>query len=228
MDGGRSRRRPAIVLATRNGGKAREFERLLGGAFIVEALPADVDMPEETGLTFADNARLKAEAIYQALSGERMVLADDSGLEVDALGGSPGVFSARFAGEHATDEQNVAHLLGLLDGVDDRRARFVCSLCLAVPAAMAARDPGSGTAEGEVGPEDAVRVEVAGYAEGVIESEPRGIEGFGYDPIFRPSGWTETLGEAATHDKDIVSHRGAAARALLAALREKAWFGDGY
>lgn len=221
-------RRPTIVLATRNAGKAREFERLLGGAFVVEALPTDVEMPEETGRTFAENARLKADTIYQALDGKRIVLADDSGLEVDALGGSPGVFSARFAGENATDEQNVAHLLRLLSGVEERGARFVCNLCLAVPVSAVAGQDLDPRVKGRGNPEERAMVEVTGYSEGMIESEPRGTEGFGYDPVFRPTGWTETLGEAATHDKDLISHRGAAARALLAVLKEEAWFGNAY
>jgi XTP/dITP diphosphohydrolase len=201
-----------IVLATRNAGKAREFDRLLGDAFAVEALPANVEMPEETGHTFEENARLKAEAIFEALGGGFAVLADDSGLEVAALGGEPGVHSARYAGEHATDQENVSKLLAEMTDVEDRRARFACCLCLVLPSA-GARILEHGNRD------DGVVVELSGSAEGSIETEPRGTEGFGYDPVFRPLGWPETLGEAATFEKDRISHRGAAARALVQRLK---------
>jgi XTP/dITP diphosphohydrolase len=200
-----------IVLATRNRGKAREFERLLGGAFEVQPLPPEIDMPEETGVTFAENAHLKAAAGFARLGGCEAVLADDSGLEVTALEGRPGVWSARYAGEGATDEENVAKLLGELQGSSDRSARFACSLCLILPHGWWTSTPCGGCGE-------PLTIEVSGYAEGTIEREPRGTEGFGYDPVFRPVGWSETLGEAATDRKDLVSHRGAAARALLERL----------
>jgi XTP/dITP diphosphohydrolase len=197
-----------IILATRNSGKAREFGRLLGGVFKVEPLPPEIDMPEETGTTFAENAHIKAATIFARLGGCAAVLADDSGLEVTALEGRPGVWSARYAGEGATDGENVTKLLGELEGASDRSARFVCSLCLIVPHGWSGWSLGGGCGMFSV-------VEVSGYAEGSIELEPRGSEGFGYDPVFRPVGWRETLGEAATEHKDMVSHRGAAARALL-------------
>jgi non-canonical purine NTP pyrophosphatase (RdgB/HAM1 family) len=201
-----------IVLATRNAGKAREFGRLLGDAFALQALPAHVEMPEETGHTFEENARLKAEAVFEALGGGFAVLADDSGLEVAALDGEPGVHSARYAGEHATDHENVSKLLAEMTEIEDRSAHFACSLCLILPSVDA------GTLErGNRG--DRVVVELSGSAEGSIELEPRGTEGFGYDPVFRPLGWPETLGEAATHKKDLISHRGAAARALVRRLK---------
>jgi len=186
-----------IVLATGNAGKAREFGRLLDGGRLVQPLPAGITLPEETGQTFAANALLKAEWVFAALGGRIAVLADDSGLEVSALGGRPGVLSARFAGPAATDQENVARLLDELVGCDDRAARFVCCLCLTLP--------------GD-------RIQVEGVTEGVITSAPRGEDGFGYDPVFQPLGWELTLAEAAPVDKDGVSHRGAAARALLAAL----------
>jgi XTP/dITP diphosphohydrolase len=209
-----------IVLATRNAGKAREFGRLLGDAFSVGPLSAEVEMPEETGATFEENARLKAEAIFEALGGTFAVLSDDSGLEVTALGGKPGVYSARYAGEDATDQDNVSLLLAEMWGVEDRSARFVCNLCLILPFA----DVGDPDCE-DYG--DRIEVEVSGSADGVIELEPRGTEGFGYDPVFRPFGWSETLGEAATDKKDAISHRGAAARALVERLRVEGWLGSG-
>lgn len=202
---------PPLVLATGNAGKAREFGRLLGETFAVEPLPSGVALPEEDGSTFADNARIKAEAVFAAVRGRVAVLADDSGLEVVALGGRPGVFSARFAGENAADSENVARLLAELSGSADRRARFVCCLCLLMP------QPTEASSERHAGP---TVIEVGGTTEGVITSAPRGTDGFGYDPVFQPDGWAETLAEARPADKDAVSHRGAAARALLARLRE--------
>ena len=187
-----------VVLATGNAGKAREFGRLFGGAFEVRVMPASVGLPEETGETFAANARLKAEAVFRALGGDVAVLADDSGLEVGALGGRPGVLSARYAGERAGDADNVAKLLAELAGGADRRARFVCSLCLLLPRGR--------------------RVEVEGFSLGTITRAPRGEDGFGYDPVFQPGGWQLTLAEASPEDKDRVSHRGAAARELLRRL----------
>jgi XTP/dITP diphosphohydrolase len=193
-----------VVLATGNAGKVREFDRLLAGAFTVLPMPLGTRLPEETGETFATNARLKAEAVFTQLGGTTAVLADDSGLEVTALGGRPGIYSARFAGEHATDADNVAKLLAELQGSVDRSARFVCALCLAVPATA--------------GPAACRLVEVEGLTRGSITPEPRGLDGFGYDPVFQPDGWALTLAAAAPADKDVVSHRGAAARALLDCL----------
>jgi XTP/dITP diphosphohydrolase len=158
-------------------------------------------MPDETGTTFAANARMKAEAVFAALGANQAVLADDSGLVVDALGGSPGVYSARYAGENASDGENVDKLLGELASVGDRAARFVCNLCLILP------------------DDSAVMIEASGKVEGTITGVPRGEDGFGYDPIFQPLGWHETLAETATGCKDQVSHRGAAARALLDTMR---------
>jgi XTP/dITP diphosphohydrolase len=207
-------KRPLLVLASGNAGKAREFARLLGELFTVRPLPSGVPLPQETGCTFAENARLKAEAVFRALGGRYAVLADDSGLEVSALGGRPGLHSARYAGESATDAQNVAKLLQELAGVTDRRARFVCCLCLVLPA-------GAGW-EVESGGGHRI-IEVEGTAPGSITETPRGQDGFGYDPVFQPEGWTRTLAEASPADKDRVSHRGAAARLLLERLRSQGW-----
>jgi XTP/dITP diphosphohydrolase len=194
-----------VVLATGNAGKAREFDRLLEPALCVGALPRGVTLPAETGRTFYENARLKAQAVFAAIEGRSAVLADDSGLEVGVLGGRPGLQSARFAGARASDGENVAKLLSEMKGSDDRRARFVCSLVLLLP--------------GEPGCKETAReVAVAGYSEGVVTRAPRGTDGFGYDPIFQPDGWKRTLAEATPPEKDRVSHRGAAARALLRAV----------
>lgn len=198
-----------VVLATGNAGKVREFDRLLAGAFDVLPLPASVALPSETGQTFAANARLKAQAVFESLGGSHAVLADDSGLEVATLGGKPGIYSARFAGERATDAENVAKLLAELQGAADRSAQFVCALCLAVP-----EDGTVGARHG--GAAGGCRfLEVEGVTKGTITTEPRGLDGFGYDPVFQPTGWDVTLAEASPEDKDRVSHRGAAARALL-------------
>lgn len=202
-----------LVLATRNAGKVREFGRLLGEMFVVEVLPAEVDMPEETGQTFADNARLKATSVFQALRETTAVLADDSGLEVVALGNRPGVLSARYAGEKATDEDNVLKLLTELEAETERAARFVCCLCLILP-------PSTAEQRGMARTPKPAMFEVQGVAEGLIERTPRGAYGFGYDPVFRPIGWRETLAEASALQKDQMSHRGAAVRALLEELRE--------
>lgn len=206
---------PTVVLATRNLGKVREFARLLGDTFAVCTVPEGISLPEETGETFAENARLKAETVFQSLGGRRGALADDSGLEVAALDGAPGVRSARYAGAEATDEQNVRKLLAELADRDDRTARFVCALCLILPAADRA-------------PEGTQRVFAAeGVLEGTITPFPRGRGGFGYDPVFAPLGWEKTLSEADPSEKDAVSHRGAAAGALLARLREDRVIDDG-
>lgn len=191
------------VLASGNRGKAEELTRLLHPLVRVSPLPAGISLPEETGTTFLENARLKAEAAFQALGGRAAVLADDSGLEVDALQGQPGVMSARYAGEKARDEDNVQRLLAALRGRSDRSARFVCELVLLLPASASAAPlwlRARGTLEGEIG------------------QEPRGGNGFGYDPVFIPRGWSHTIAECSSQEKDAVSHRGAAARDLLAQL----------
>jgi XTP/dITP diphosphohydrolase len=213
---------PVVLLATGNLGKAGEFRRLLSGTLEVRALAPTVALPEETGRTFAENARLKAETVFAALGEETAVLADDSGLEVAALGGRPGILSARFAGEGAGDEANVNKLLRELYGRGDREARFICSLCLALPEGW--RSQGRPLLE-ETGGDAIARVvpqllEVAGISTGTITTDPRGTDGFGYDPIFEPTGWSITLAEASPEAKDLISHRGAAARALVDRLVE--------
>jgi XTP/dITP diphosphohydrolase len=195
------------VVATSNPGKAREFGRLLGEGFRVDPLPAGIDLPEEAGRSFAENAELKATAVFRGLDSATAVLADDSGLEVSALAGAPGVRSARYAGLGASDQENMVALLEALQGHEDRSARFVCHLVLRLPA---------GTGD----PEDQV-INAAGILPGSIALAPRGEAGFGYDPVFRPSGWTRTLGEALPGEKDRISHRGAAVRRLRAELQSR-------
>ena len=207
-----------VVVATGNAGKAREFRRLLCAALDVRALPSSIALPAETGTTFAANARLKAETVFGALNGEIAVLADDSGLEVAALGGRPGVLSARYAGEDARDEDNVRRLLDELAGVTDRAARFACCLCLALPGDGGAQDGAEHGRGRRQRHGDHRLLEVAGFTHGTITTVPRGVDGFGYDPVFQPDGWDLTLAEASPEDKDGVSHRGAAARALLQRL----------
>jgi XTP/dITP diphosphohydrolase len=196
---------PRVVLASGNAGKACEFARLLGPRLSLQPMPGSILLPKETGQTFAANARLKAKAVARALGGSSAVLADDSGLEVTALGGRPGVMSARFAGEGARDEDNVSRLLAELGDSPRREARFVCSLCLVVPHGWA------GEGAGRV-------VEVEGVLRGEVTIAPRGSAGFGYDPVFQPEGWSLTLAEVSPQEKDQVSHRGAAAQTLLGRL----------
>lgn len=215
-----------VILATRNAGKAREFGRLLGAHFDVQPLMDGVDMPTETATTFAANARLKAEGIFDSLGRRYAVLADDSGLAVDALDGAPGVYSARYAGEDATDEENVRKLLSELGGVVDRRARFVASLCMVIPDTSEWPSSGVGTAPAADKVGVPTVLEASGRVEGTIVEVPRGDDGFGYDPIFEPLGWDETLAETAVERKDGVSHRGAAARELLRMLQDGGWLDD--
>lgn len=189
-----------LLLATRNAHKTREFSEILGPDFVVRDLSAEADAPvvEETGSTFAENAILKAVAISNWFGG--LVVADDSGLEVDALNGAPGVFSARYAGEGATDQENIARLLAELHRSGARSpftARFRCVLALA--------------REGEV------LETFEGAVEGTIVEPARGEGGFGYDPVFQPAGLTQTFGEIAPEEKNRMSHRARAIRLLRAA-----------
>ena len=192
-----------FVLATRNAHKLRELGVLLA-PHELEPLPAGAELPPETGSTFGENALIKAEAAARATG--RPAIADDSGIAVEALGGGPGIYSARYAGEGATDEENLVKLLGELRGRTDRRAAYVCVLALAEPG----REP-------EL---------FEGRCEGVVFDEPRGSGGFGYDPAFLPderaAGDERTMAELAPREKDEISHRGRAARALLERLAVQA------
>ena len=199
-----------LLIATTNAGKVREIGLLLEGLpYEVVGLPDLADVPppvDETGTTFTANAILKSE-YYFAHTG-LLSLADDSGLEVDALGGAPGIYSARFAGEDATDEDRVVKLLSLLQTVPDekRTARFVCSIAVT----------------GQINGEQQTRV-FAGYADGLIAREPRGTGGFGYDPVFFDPELGRTFAELRRAEKSARSHRGkalAAAKSWLESLRE--------
>jgi XTP/dITP diphosphohydrolase len=192
-----------FVLATANAGKVREVTEVLAGAeFDAELIsrPAGVPDVAETGVTFEDNARLKALALCEATG--LPAIADDSGLEVDALGGAPGVRSARFSGPDATDERNVTRLLELLRDVPDseRTARFACVALARFP--------------------DGREVAAFGSVEGSVAPERRGGEGFGYDPVFVPvEGDGRTFAEMTSAEKNALSHRGRAFRTLVDGLR---------
>ncbi|MBS0388877.1 MAG: RdgB/HAM1 family non-canonical purine NTP pyrophosphatase [Proteobacteria bacterium] len=191
-----------VVLATANPGKQREFATLLAPRGIELVLQSElgIDSIEETGNTFEDNALLKAQ--HAAERSGLPALADDSGLEVDALGGRPGVWSARYAGVGATDEQNNLRLIADLNGVpeDQRTARYRCVLALVR------------------GPSDRTPILAQGSWEGRIGFEPVGNGGFGYDPYFIPAGLNCTAAELSPARKNALSHRGAALRDLIARL----------
>ena len=188
-----------VYCATSNKGKLREFQ-LAAPDFDVQQLPRPVDPPEETGSTFEENAALKAE--YYGSFTDGYLFADDSGLEVDALGGAPGVHSARYAGPEATDADNNALLLQRLAGVGDRTARFVCVIALVKDGKLV------GTFRGAV--------------EGRILEAPRGSGGFGYDPLFYYQAFGRTFGEAPIGDKMLVSHRAQALEKMFTFLRGSA------
>ncbi len=197
-----------LLLATRNAHKTREFRELLGPHFAVIDLGAfpDMNLPEETGSTFTENAILKAVTVSQhgRVKDRRLfVAADDSGLEVDALGGAPGIYSARYAGKDATDANNIDKLLRQLrtKNADETSARFRCVIALAQDGKVL------GTFQGVV--------------EGRIIDPPRGDRGFGYDPIFQPHGFEQTFGEMAAKLKNEISHRAKAAASLCDALRRE-------
>lgn len=191
-----------LLLATRNSHKAREFAEILGDEFEVRDLANMAPFPpvEETGGTFEANAVLKAVETSKHFPG--LVVADDSGLQVDALNGAPGIFSARYAGERANDAENVAKILAELSGCDPTAgppsARFHCALALAQ--------------------EGKVLGIFEGVVEGTIVREPRGSAGFGYDPIFEPRGFSRTLAELSSAEKNRISHRAQAIRPLRAAI----------
>lgn len=194
-----------MVLATRNAGKAAELQALLRaryGAEITLLTLSEIGFEgdiEETGQTFAENALLKARAA--AAASGKIGLGDDSGLVVPALGGAPGIYSARYAGEHGNDEKNNAMLLQNLSGKTDRRAFFECVLACALP-------------NGE-------NFTVSGRCEGIILESPRGRNGFGYDPLFYVPGLGKTLAEMSGEEKNAISHRGAAVRQFVAAFARR-------
>jgi XTP/dITP diphosphohydrolase len=186
-----------VILATGNADKARELEELLPGVQ-VDAAPRPFD-PEETGVTLFQNAWIKAAALRDQLdAAPDLVLADDSGLEVRALQGRPGVFSSRYAGPDATYADNYRRLLEELEGAEDRRAAFVCVLVAMAP--------------------DGDLLVTSGVCPGHIAPAPRGEGGFGYDPVFVPEGGDRTMAELSPAEKSAVSHRGRAARRLASVL----------
>jgi XTP/dITP diphosphohydrolase len=207
-----------LIVATRNAHKTLEFQRILGLDFAVRDLSDHPEIPEtvERGETFKENAVLKAIAASKRLQG--LVIADDSGLEVDALGGAPGIYSARYGGRNATDKQNIEKLLSELSRQGVRRnsassypgmgrvtslphspsARFRCVIALAQEGELL------GTFDGTV--------------EGRIVQRPRGSHGFGYDPIFVPRGFEQTFAELPAEVKNRISHRAKAMRVLAAKL----------
>ena len=193
-----------VVLATRNLHKVAELNRILAGAGFagqlvgLDEFPGAPDVPE-TGSTFADNALLKARAI--AAHTGLPAVSDDSGLTVDALNGMPGILSARWAGKHGDDRANLELVLGQLSDIDNRGAAFVCVAALALPGA-------------------AREWTATGVLPGSITRAPRGANGFGYDPIFVPGGMDTTTAELSPQDKDAISHRGRAFRAIARYILE--------
>lgn len=192
-----------LAIATRNAHKLRELGRICAD-WPVEWVTVENHDPsafpdvDETGETYAENALLKATEVAAALGVP--AIADDSGIEVDALGGGPGHRSARYAGERATDEQNLDALLRAVRGVPSggRTARYRCVASIAWP--------------------DGRSLHAEGVCEGTLVSKRRGVRGFGYDPIFVPAGWDETMAELTDAQKDRISHRGRAFRALAELL----------
>lgn len=187
---------PTLLIGTFNQGKIKEIGDALTGLRLnlrsAKEFPA-ITAIEESGSSYRENAVLKAASYFQQTG--LMTLADDSGLEVDALGGRPGVFSARYGGNDVSDEQRVTRLLSELDRVEDRRARFICVIALVESGAITTFED---------------------CCEGTLSLSPKGHNGFGYDPIFIPRGYANTFGELPASIKDVISHRGKA----LAQLRK--------
>ncbi|MFF3496638.1 RdgB/HAM1 family non-canonical purine NTP pyrophosphatase [Streptomyces sp. NPDC002795] len=195
-----------LILATRNNGKIVELRSILADAGLPHELVGADAYPEvpdvrETGVTFAENALLKAHALAQATG--LPAVADDSGLCVDVLGGAPGIFSARWAGKHGDDRANLELLLAQLGDIDDdrhRTAHFACAAALALP--------------------DGTERVVEGQMRGVLRHAPAGAGGFGYDPILQVEGDGRTAAELTADEKNAISHRGKAFRALVPVVRE--------
>ncbi|KAB8134695.1 XTP/dITP diphosphatase [Gracilibacillus oryzae] len=194
-----------IIIATKNRGKVKDFDTLFAPLNIKVTslldLPEEIEDIEETGTTFEENAAIKAEAICEKF--RVPVIADDSGLVVDALNGAPGVYSARYAGEQKDDQANLQKVLkGLEDVAQEKRiARFVCVLAVAKP--------------GEV------TVFKRGECEGTIGKEPAGEFGFGYDPIFYPTGSKRTMAQMTPEEKNQISHRRKALDQLMNWVKEQ-------
>lgn len=193
-----------IIIASNNNHKIKEIKEILS-QFPFEVLSlkeANIDIDvEETGSTFMDNAEIKASEIYKIADGN-MVLADDSGLAVESLNGAPGVFSARFAGEHGNTKANNEKLLYLLDGAkeEQRKAKFICAMVLIIN-------------------EDEI-IKVQGEVDGIITAEFRGEEGFGYDPLFFVKKYNKTFAQMSNEEKNAISHRGRALDKLMSELKK--------
>src|SRR5205809_2595317 len=191
-----------LIVATHNPNKTREIQQILGPRFEVRDLSAYPEISEtvESGKSFEENAKLKAIAVSKKLSG--LIIGDDSGLEVAALGGVPGIYSARYAGAKARDKENIDRLLEELTRIgakrDQRRARFRCVLALARNGQMLGM--------------------FQGIVEGSIVDQSRGLHGFGYDPIFVPNGFEQTFAELRAEVKNRISHRAKAIHDLAAKL----------
>jgi XTP/dITP diphosphohydrolase len=198
MTGGSPTFPPRLAVATRNPHKLREIDRICGDWPVAWVTVRNDRRPwpevEETGETYLDNALLKARAVSKAL--DLPAVADDSGIEVDALGGAPGPRSARYAGPRATDGDNLRAIVSAVAGVPPagRTARYRCIAAFAWP--------------------NGAELWAEATCEGTLASKPRGERGFGYDPIFVPAGWDVTMAELRDEDKDRISHRGRAFRAL--------------
>lgn len=192
-----------LILASGNAGKLKEFARLFAnfGTEVVRQSDLGIESPEETGLTFIENALLKAR--HASRKAKTPALADDSGLVVPALGGAPGLYSARYAGVNATDAENLAHLCEQMSGLagDQRKGHYICALALLRHA------------------EDPDPIIAIGLWHGILLEAPRGTGGFGYDPLFLPEHSVETAAEMAPEHKNQISHRGRAVQALLAQLK---------
>lgn len=193
-----------IIVATKNKGKAKEFKYFFNlfniRAYSLLDLTTDIPDVEETGNTFQENAQLKAEQICTFL--DTPVIADDSGLAIDALNGRPGIYSARYAGENKSDQDNIEKVLEELKGIpeDKRTARFVCVLALARP--------------------NDQTIYRTGTCEGTIAYTTIGTNGFGYDPIFIPEGYTKTMAQLTAQEKNTISHRSHAIKQLKLWLEE--------
>jgi XTP/dITP diphosphohydrolase len=201
-------RQPEIVIATLNLGKSREIETVLSGlpiTFRRLSEFANITEPVEDGSTYEQNAGIKA--LSYARQTGLAALADDSGLEVRALGGKPGVFSARYAGAGATDRERIEKLLTELGRHTDRAASFVCNAVLATFAASP--------------DEPQISIVTTGICRGTIIEQPRGNNGFGFDPIFVPDGYTETFAQLSPEVKNNISHRAQALNAMRAELAKR-------
>jgi XTP/dITP diphosphohydrolase len=180
-----------LLLATRNGHKLRELSRMVGDGIELDPLPDGIQMPPETGATYAENALIKARAVAQITG--RTTIADDSGIEADALDGGPGIHTARYAGPSATDRENLDKFRQHVPA--GTRLRYVCVIAHVEP--------------------DGEELVFTGLADGTMAADERGARGFGYDPIFIPdSDPARTFAELSDAEKDAISHRGEAARAL--------------